>query len=145
MKQTSIIFLLFICTVCMNKYAAAQEPVATKVKADTTKEITIVCTSTFIEPEFSGGDSAWQRFVTRLLVYPPEAKRKKIQGIVTVQFIVDKEGYVADVEAISGPEELRQSAVSVVKKSPKWCPAIQRGRIVAGGKKVEIAFKLKTE
>jgi periplasmic protein TonB len=140
-----VLFLLFICTVCLNKNAAAQQQAATKVKADTTEEIDIVCPFTPIQAGFSGGDSAWKRFVTRHLVYPKEAVRKKIQGTVTVQFLVGKDGTVSDVEALDGPEELRQSAINVVLKSRKWYPAVQRGRYVNECKKLDIVFKLQTE
>ena len=59
----------------------------------------------------------------------------EIQGAVVVQFIVDKGGMVSDVEAISGPQELRDEAVRVIKKSGKWTPAVQNGRQVKSYKK----------
>jgi periplasmic protein TonB len=146
MKQIlPVILLFFICTVCINKNAAAQEPAVTKAKVDTAEEITIVCSFPPIEAGFSGGDSAWQRFVTRHLVYPKNAIKNKIQGIVTVQFLVSKDGTVSHVEALNGPEELKQSAIAVVKKSRTWYPAVQRGRNVDECKEVDIVFKLPTE
>ena len=69
----------------------------------------------------------------------------EIQGTVVVQFIVDKEGNVSDVEAISGPNELREEAVRVIKKSGKWTPAIQNGRQVKSYKKQPIKFRLEAQ
>ena len=59
-----------------------------------------------------------------------------------MQFIVDKEGAVSDVEAISGPNELRAEAIRVIKKSGKWEPAVQNGRKVKSYKKQPITFRL---
>src|SRR5690349_1628043 len=78
-----------------------------------------------IESEYPGGLTAWKRFLDRNLRYPTEAVDMGIEGFVTVQFVVDKEGNVSNVEAVSGPQELRGEAVRVIKKSGKWTPAIQ--------------------
>ena len=98
-----------------------------------------------IESEYPGGAAAWQRYLNKNLHYPQEAIDNEIQGTVVVQFIVDKEGNVSDVEAISGPNELRDEAVRVIKKSGKWTPAVQNGRQVKSYKKQPIVFKLETE
>lgn len=147
MKQYLLVLsLLFVCILFLNKNAAAQEPAATKAKVDTAEE---EWDMTFVykpqDGEFKGGDSAWQKYLEKNLVYPKKAKRKKIEGTVTVQFIVGKFGEISDAKALSGPEELRQSAIDVVMRSPKWWPAIQSGRQVKAYKKRDIVFKLKTE
>jgi protein TonB len=98
-----------------------------------------------IESEYPGGAAAWQRYLNRNLRYPQEAIDNEVQGAVVVQFIVDKEGNVSDVEAISGPNELRAEAVRVIKKSGKWTPAVQNGRQVKSYKKQPIVFRLETE
>ena len=98
-----------------------------------------------IESEYPGGITAWQRFLNRNLHYPQEAVDNEIQGTVVVQFIVDKEGNVSDVEAVSGPPELKAEAVRVIKKSGKWTPAIQNGRKVKSYKKQPIGFRINAE
>jgi protein TonB len=98
-----------------------------------------------IESEYPGGAAAWQRYLNRNLRYPQEAIDNEVQGAVVVQFIVDKEGNVSDVEAISGPQELRPEAVRVIKKSGKWTPAVQNGRQVKSYKKQPIVFRLESE
>jgi len=98
-----------------------------------------------IESEYPGGFGAWHRFLTRNLHYAEEWIEKGIQGMVVVQFIVDKEGNVSDVQALSGPEELRAEAVRVIKKSGKWTPAIQNGHPVRSYKKQPIGFSLGEE
>ena len=98
-----------------------------------------------IESSYPGGTAAWQRYLIKTLTYPQEAQDNEVQGTVVVQFIVDKNGSVSDVEAVSGPNELRSEAVRVVKKSGKWTPAVQNGRQVKSYKKQPIQFRLETQ
>jgi protein TonB len=100
-----------------------------------------------IESEFPGGAAAWLRYLNKNLRYPDDAVNNEIQGTVVVQFIVDKEGNVSDVQAISGPDNggLREEAVRVIKKSGKWTPAVQNGRQVKSYKKQPIVFKLEAQ
>ena len=98
-----------------------------------------------IESDYPGGTAAWQRYLQKNLQYPDEAESNEIQGQVVVQFIVDKEGKVSDVEAISGPNELREEAVRVIKKSGTWTPAVQNGRKVKSYKRQPIVFRLESQ
>ncbi|MBC8032525.1 MAG: TonB family protein [Chitinophagaceae bacterium] len=100
-----------------------------------------------IESEYPGGQPAWRRYLNKTFRYPDEAVENEIQGTVVVQFIVDREGNVSDVVAISGPNDggLRDEAIRVIKKSGKWTPAVQNGRQVKSYKKQPITFKLETE
>jgi protein TonB len=97
-----------------------------------------------IESEFPGGSGQWARYLQKNLHFPEEAVNNEIHGAVVVQFIVDKDGNVSNVEAISGPTEggLREEAVRVIKKSGQWTPAIQNGRKVKSYKKQPIQFQL---
>ena len=97
-----------------------------------------------IESSFPGGDAAWQRYLLKNMSYPEEAQNNEIQGQVVVQFIVDKEGNISDVQAVSGPTDggLRDEAVRVIKKSGLWKPAVQNGRQVKSQKRQPIVFKL---
>jgi len=100
-----------------------------------------------IESDYPGGQGAWARYLNKTMRYPEQAVEQEIQGTVIVQFIVDKEGNVSDVEAISGPTAggLRDEAVRVIKKSGKWTPAIQNGRQVKSYKKQPVTFRLQSE
>ena len=109
------------------------------------EEDDVVILKVEIESEYPGGITAWQRFLNRNLHYPQDAVDNEIQGTVVVQFIVDKEGNVSDVEAVSGPPELKAEAVRVIKKSGKWTPAIQNGRKVKSYKKQPIGFRISAE
>lgn len=95
-----------------------------------------------IESMYPGGVEAWRRFLFRTLHYPPRAQEAGVQGAVVVQFIVDTVGAVSHVEAVDGPEELRNEAVRVISKSGHWTPAIQNGRKVKSYKKQPIVFQV---
>lgn len=49
-------------------------------------------------------------------VYPPEAKKKGIEGLVRINVVVNTKGEVTGTEVLSGPEELRASALEAVKQ-----------------------------
>ncbi len=102
-----------------------------------------VFTKVEVESFYPGGEGAWARFLYKNFRYPDEAQNNGIQGTVVVKFIVDQEGNVSNIEAISGPTEggLRDEAVRVIKKSGKWTPAIQNGRQVKSYKSQSIVFK----
>ena len=96
-----------------------------------------------IESEYPGGTGSWIRFLLKnLRNYPEEAMEKGVEGTVVVQFVVDREGNVSNVEALTGPGELRMAAVTVIKKSGKWIPAQQNGSKVKSYKKQPVSFRL---
>lgn len=95
-----------------------------------------------IESAYIGGISAWKKFIDRTFRYPQQAEANQITGTVIVEFVVDKEGKVSNVQAINGPEELRQEAIRVIQKSGRWVPAIQNGRNVNSFKRQPITFAI---
>lgn len=97
------------------------------------------------EPDFPGGPTGWREYLNKHLNYPQEAVSKEIMGDVVVEFIVDTEGNVKNVKAISGPEELRGESVRVVKESGKWIPATEKGKKVNCYKKQPIKYRLEKQ
>ena len=97
-----------------------------------------------IDASFPGGMAAWLRFLNKNLHTPDEALNSGTSGKVVVQFVVDKEGNVSDVVAVSGPEQggLREEAVRVIKKSGKWTPALQNGRYVKAYRFQPVIFQI---
>ena len=96
------------------------------------------------EAQFPGGMAAWARFLHKNLNYPSDAQDNGLQGTVVVQFVVDRDGNVSEVEAISGPEKggLREEAVRVIRKSGKWTPGNQNGKMVKSYKRQPVTFQL---
>lgn len=102
-----------------------------------------IFTKVEIESSYPGGDGAWARFLNKNLHYPDEALNNNIEGTVMVQFVVDQEGNVSDVQVVGGPTEggLREEAIRVIRKSGKWTAAVQNGRKVKSYKRQPIGFK----
>ena len=98
-----------------------------------------------IESTYPGGPQAWMRFLLKNFHTPEQVAAEGIGGKVMVQFIVDKEGNVSNVQAISGPEALQAEAVRVIKKSGKWEAAIHNGRKVNSYKKQPIIVELQDQ
>jgi protein TonB len=84
------------------------------------------------KPKFQGGDvNGFSKWVNSRLVYPEQAKEMGIQGRVTLQFTIGKDGRLQDLKVLSAPDQtLADEAVRVVSSSPKWEPGRQRDRAV---------------
>jgi periplasmic protein TonB len=90
-----------------------------------------------------GGMTAFYSFVKDNLKYPTPAKRMDIEGKVFVQFIVERDGSLTDVQAIKGiGGGCDEEAIRVVKACPNWKPAKQRGKPVRQRMILPITFKL---
>ena len=102
-----------------------------------------VFTKVDIPAGFPGGISAWTEYLQKNLRYPNKAFRKGIQGVVRVQFIVDREGNISEVVALNDPGGgLAEESVRIIKNGPKWKPAEQNGRKVIYRHIQAITFKL---
>jgi TonB family protein len=95
------------------------------------------------ESEYPGGGAQWLRFLNKTLKYPESAWKKKIEGTVLVQFVVDEEGNPIEIKVIKSVNpELDAEAVRVISQSKDWEPAVYGGRFVKSYKKQPIVFKL---
>jgi periplasmic protein TonB len=95
------------------------------------------------QPTPQGGMQAFYKYVGKNLKYPSQARRMGIEGRVFVQFIVDKDGSLNDVQVIKGiGAGCDDEAVRILKAAPKWKPGKQRGRPVRVRMVLPIQFKL---
>jgi periplasmic protein TonB len=96
-----------------------------------------------VEATFKGGESAWRRYLERNLNAntPVDNGAPEGQYTVWVQFIVDREGKISDVKALtSHGYGMEDEAVKIIRKGPNWVPAIQNGRNVKAYRKQPITF-----
>jgi periplasmic protein TonB len=91
-------------------------------------------------PEFPGGSAAWLAFLQRYLQAPEDLEPgQKIE--VLVQFWVDVDGGISKTEVIkSGGSSFDKEVLRVLKKMPKWKPAMQHGNLVAVAYKQPVTF-----
>ena len=97
------------------------------------------------KPSFQGGDAnQFSKWVNQRLVYPEIAKENGVQGRVTLQFTVEKDGSVTKVKVLRGVDpSLDREAVRVVSTSPKWKPGKQRDRAVPVTYTFPVIFQLR--
>lgn len=82
-------------------------------------------------PKFPGGSAAWLAFLQRYL-QAPESLEPGQKVEVLVRFWIDIDGSVSRPEVIkSGGSSFDKEVLRVLKKMPKWEPAMQYGNHVA--------------
>jgi protein TonB len=94
-------------------------------------------------PGYPGGDAARMKFLSDNIRYPAIARESGIQGTVFIQFVVERDGSITDVQVIRGiGGGADEEAVRVVKMMPRWTPGKQRGRPVRVQFTMPIRFTL---
>lgn len=94
---------------------------------------------------FPGGPKAWATYLTRTLdgAVPIRNGASAGQYKVIVQFIIDKEGNISDIRALSNNGYgMEDEAIRVIRKSGKWSPAQQYGRFVKAYRRQPITFTI---
>ncbi len=96
------------------------------------------------DAEYKGGVAAWLQFLNTTCKYPEEAVNGEISGTVKVKFVVEKDGTISNVEALSGPDILQKEAIRVISASKQWEPMSLNGHKVRSYKIQPIVFKLES-
>ena len=97
-----------------------------------------------IEAKFPGGDKAWAKYISREINrYIDELQDAGKAGTCVVQFIVDREGNISEVEALTMKgTKLAEICVNAIKRGPKWTAAEQNGRKVKAYRKQPVTFQI---
>jgi len=96
------------------------------------------------QAEFKGGMKKFLEYVGKKMKYPNMAMRIGVEGKVFVQFVVERDGTITNVQAIRGiGAGCDEEAMKVIRESPKWNPGKQRGRAVRVKVIIPITFRLK--
>lgn len=107
---------------------------------EVTQEIFVVVEDA---PAFPGGDSALMKYLNDNIRYPVIAQENGIQGRVTCQFVVERDGSISDVQVVRGQDpSLDKEAVRVIQGMPKWKPGKQRGVPVRVRYTLPVLFRL---
>lgn len=95
-------------------------------------------------PEFPGGQSALKKYMSDNVRYPALAAEYGKQGTAIIQFVVNADGSISDVEVVrsAGDSSLDKEAIRVVKSMPKWNPGKKYGQNVKVRTKTNVAFRL---
>jgi|SRR5688572_1675771 len=89
---------------------------------------------------FPGGTAAWLEFLRRFLQAPEDMEPgQRIE--VQVRFSIDVDGNISNPEIIkSGGRSFDKEVLRVLKKMPRWDPAIQNGNYVASAYTQPVIF-----
>lgn len=94
------------------------------------------------EDEVRHDASAWRLLRQVPPVYPVDAEASGIQGIVQVQAVIQRDGVLEQVQAVSGPQELRQAAIDAASQY-QYVPVNQNGRRTEAATSFAIEFLLR--
>jgi len=118
--------------------AAKQEP-APIGKTDTKTVLTHVDK----EPEFPGGQAAFNKFVADNLRYPAIASENGVEGTVVLNFVVEEDGSITNIEIRRDiGNGCGGEAVRLARAMPKWVPGQHKGRTVRVMCTLPVLFKL---
>jgi len=94
-------------------------------------------------PEFKGGMTAFSSYVKNETKYPLHARMNGIEGQVDVQFVVEKDGSISNVSAVSGfGDGFEFLAERIIKNAPAFHPGMQSGRPVRVEMTIPVFFNL---
>jgi len=95
-------------------------------------------------PVFQGkpGPAAFRQWVARQVKYPVEVQRNRVQGRVTIVFIVDADGNIRETQIMESPHPLLSDEVRrILLSSPQWTPGYKDGHPVRVLLALPIDFK----
>lgn len=94
-------------------------------------------------PQFPGGQTELMKWIGEHLKYPTIAQENGVQGRVTCQFVVGKDGKVREVTVLKTLDPYcDKEAVRVIMAMPNWIPGKQNGKAVSVKYTVPITFRL---
>ncbi|MEM7368066.1 MAG: energy transducer TonB [Bacteroidota bacterium] len=96
-----------------------------------------------VMPEYPGGTRGIARYFQRNNRYPTAARRSQIEGVVYVQFIVEKNGDLSNFKVVKGIGfGCDEEAIRLLDRMPKWIPGEHRNTQVAVYQTLPVTFKL---
>lgn len=151
MKTTikSLLLLAFATTLSLtcfgnsNNFSIYDYQISIEIN-DSLEERSTVLSSAEQMPEFVGGTKALVKYLKRNVDYPQEIREKEIEDKVYVEFVVNPDGSLSDINALTVKNNtLKEEAVKVVSEMPNWTPGVNKGQTVPVRLILPISFVLK--
>jgi TonB family protein len=118
------------------------EPKYQNIAGNTSTVETVVDTGDRL-PQFKGGSKAFYQYLRKRLIYPPIGIIARRTGSVDLSFVIEKDGSIGHVKVEkSMGADYDRAAMEVIRKSPKWLPALQKGKAVRVKYHIPIKFSL---
>ena len=98
-----------------------------------------------VMPKFRNGNTqSFASYIGRNLIYPPMAQKYSIEETVYLQFDINTNGQVCNIEVLRKVnKDLEREAIRVVAQSEKWSPGSQKGKAITVRFTFPINFDLK--
>jgi TonB family protein len=87
------------------------------------------------------GVMAGRKLGGRIIHYPITARQERVQGTVMIAAVITKSGDIANLDVISGPKELRNSALDAIK-TWKYQPYLLNGQPVEVSTEIYVDYTL---
>ena len=112
----------------------------TEKKGEASKEVFKVVEQM---PSYPGGPADLLKFLAANINYPKAAKDAGIEGMVVIQYVIEKDGSISNAKIVKGlGSGCDEEALRVVNAMPNWTPGKQRGQVVPVQFNLPIRFKL---
>jgi len=96
-----------------------------------------------VAPKYIDGKAGLDLFLKKNIIYPTEAKKQGIEGVVIAFYYIDAKGNITGIQLQSNtPEILNKEFIRVLKKSGPWIPATKNGGYLKMKMSVSFEFKL---
>ena len=96
-----------------------------------------------VRTEYPGGMAALKEYLATATQYPQEAQEKGQQGVVLLEFVVEKDGRISDVTVLrSVCPSIDEEAIRVVRAMPKWKPGENNGQPCRSYFQLPLTFSL---
>ncbi len=108
----------------------------------------IIFTKVENEARFPGGDSAWKKYLEKNIdpTVPVREGRPQGEYKVIVTFIVKNDGSITAVTTDNYKgSKMAEQCINLIKKGPKWEPAIQNNKVVTAYRKQPITFLIEEQ
>ncbi|QJX46085.1 energy transducer TonB [Hymenobacter taeanensis] len=90
-----------------------------------------------------GGTDAFFEWIQQNQKYPALARQRKVEGRVMMEFIVQKDGSLAEIKPIKRMGSgLDEEAIRLIKAAPKWEPATYKGQPMKQKMVLPVVFQL---
>ena len=83
-----------------------------------------------------------RRHIRKNFNYPEEAQQREIEGIVTVMFMIDKEGAITHIRANGKEQLLTDESKRIISLLPAMKPGVHQGKKVKVPFSIPITFKI---
>lgn len=132
---TLVVIFIFV------KFQRKREQKRTEMEFELNPDGVFTIVAENAQPE--GGLVAFYKFIRETMVYPDYAKQQKVEGIVYVQLVVEKDGSLSNMSVVRGLGfGCDEVAMSAVASYGNWIPAQIKGQLARQRMVLPIVFKL---